>query len=58
MIIVNTLKTAYNYDAYFCLGTPACTGALGGKQDVIVHSDHQPLGAIFKKRLSSAPRRL
>ena len=31
---------------------------LYGKQDVIVHSDHQPLETIFKKPLSRAPRRL
>ena len=31
---------------------------LYGKQDVIVHSDHQPLETIFKKPLSSAPKRL
>ena len=31
---------------------------LYGKQDVIVHSDHQPLETIFKKPLSKAPRRL
>lgn len=35
-----------------------CTGALGGKQDAIVHYDHQPLKTIFKKPLSSAPKRL
>ena len=29
---------------------------LYGKQDVIVHSDHQPLEMIFKKPLSRAPR--
>ena len=29
---------------------------LYGKQDVIVHSDHQPLETIFKKPLSRAPR--
>ena len=31
---------------------------LYGKQDVVVHSDHQPLETIFKKPLSKAPRRL
>ena len=31
---------------------------LHGKQDVVVHSDHQPLETIFKKPLSKAPRRL
>ena len=31
---------------------------LYGKQDVVVHSDHQPLETIFKKPLSSAPKRL
>ena len=31
---------------------------LYGKQDVIVHSDHQPLETIFKKPLSKAPRHL
>ena len=29
-----------------------------GKQDVVVHSDHQPLERIFKKPLSKTPRRL
>ena len=29
-----------------------------GKQDITVHSDHQPLETIFKKPLSRAPRRL
>ena len=28
---------------------------LYGKQDVIVHSDHQPLETIFKKPLNQAP---
>ena len=39
----------------------ACTNFyqyLYGKQDVVVHSDHQPLETIFKKPLSKAPRRL
>ena len=31
---------------------------LYGKHDIMVHSDHQPLETIFKKPLSSAPRRL
>ena len=31
---------------------------LYGKQDVVVHSDHQPLETIFKKPLSKAPKRL
>ena len=31
---------------------------LYGKQDVVVHSDHQPLETIFKKPLGKAPRRL
>ena len=30
---------------------------LYGKQDVIVHSDHQPLETIFKKPLNQAPKR-
>ena len=39
----------------------ACTKSyqyLYGKQDVVVHSDHQPLKTIFKKPLSKAPKRL
>ena len=31
---------------------------LYGKQDFVVHSDHQPLETIFKKSLSKAPKRL
>ena len=31
---------------------------LYGKQDVVVHSDHQPLETIFKKPLNKAPKRL
>ena len=31
---------------------------LYSKQDVVVHSDHQPLETIFKKPLRSAPKRL
>ena len=31
---------------------------LYGKQDVVVHSDHQPLETIFKIPLTKAPRRL
>ena len=31
---------------------------LYGKQDITVHSDHQPLETILKKPLSRAPRRL
>ena len=31
---------------------------LYGKQDITVHSDHQPLETIFKKPLSRAPSRL
>ena len=34
------------------------TNYLYGKQDVVLHSDHQPLETIFKKPLSKAPRRL
>ena len=31
---------------------------LYGKQDIVVHSDHQPLETIFKKPLNKAPKRL
>ena len=31
---------------------------LFGKQNIIVHTDHQPLETIFKKPLGNAPRRL
>ena len=31
---------------------------LFGKKDITIHTDHQPLGTIFKKPLCQAPRRL
>ena len=45
-----------------CLAIVSCMEKwhhyLYGKQDITVHSDHQPLETIFKKPLSRAPRRL
>ena len=45
-----------------CLAIVSCMEKwhhyLYGKQDITVHSDHQPLETIFKRPLSRAPRRL
>ena len=45
-----------------CLAIVTCMNKwhqyLYGKQDITVHTDHQPLESIFKKPISKAPRRL
>ena len=45
-----------------CLAIVSCMEkwhhCLYGKQDITIHSDHQPLETIFKKPLSRAPRKL
>ena len=45
-----------------CLAIVSSMGSwhyyLYGKNEIIVHSDHQPLETIFKKPLSKTPRRL
>ena len=45
-----------------CLAIVTCMNKwhqyLYGKQNITVHTDHQPLKSIFKKPISKAPRRL
>ena len=45
-----------------CLAIVTCMNKwhqyLYGKQEITVHTDHQPLESIFKKPISKAPRRL
>ena len=61
----HTLSNTEKQDAQIekeCLAIVTCMNKwhqyLYGKQDITVHTDHQPLDSIFKKPISKAPRRL
>ena len=59
---LNNTEKQYAQIEKECLTIVTCMNKwhqyLYGKQHITVHTDHQPLGSIFKKPISKAPRRL
>ena len=59
---LNDAEKQYAHIEKECLAIVTCMRKwhqyLFGKQNIIVHTDHQPLETIFKKPLGNAPRRL